>query len=312
MLNAQGYTRVSNGKTVVCCQDIDTQESSDFEPLEPLAILEQPSDFAKQISRLDHLSNTSFDLPALNYGAIDADLLPIKIWEKLTRTACNTVNWNAALQNLEIFGFRPLREAIARYFGRTRGVSCSTDQVIIFSSAQQGLDLVARLLVEAGDVIAVENPGFVAARHAFAAAGAKVFPVAIDHNGIRVADLIESQSRIKLAFISSLHQDPSGVVLSPERRTMLINWAKKNKVLIIEDDFDYQFRYIRETAPSLQSMNSAEVIYMSTFWKALFPLSALGIVIVPEALINLFARGKEHCDRGASLIREHRVDSIYQ
>ncbi len=310
MLNAQGHTRVLNGKTVVRAQKTvgliqaaHSQESSYFEPPPPVVLEEiEPSNFGKKINRLDHLSSTSVDLPGLNYGAIDTDLLPIKVWEKLTRKSCNTVNWGTALQELETFGYRPLRAAIAKYFGRTRGVCCSTDQVIIFSSAQQGLDLVARLMVEAGDLIAVENPGFVAARQTFAAAGAQLVPVAVDSDGMRVPDLIESQSKIKLAFVSSLHQDPSGVILSTERRKMLINWAKQNKILIIEDDFDYQFRYVREPAPSLQSMNSAQVIYMSTFWKALFPLSALGILIVPQSLIALFERGKEHCDRGASLI----------
>ena len=148
-------------------------------------------------------------------------------------------------------GHPPLREAIAAYLGRARGIRCSSDDVIIVSGSQQAIDIVARVLVEPGDVVALEEPGYLGAQRTFAANGADLRAIAVDRDGIRVDLLASEAAAARLVYVTPSHQFPLGVVLSSERRRALLQWADDAGAVVIEDDYDSAYRYEGRPIPAL-------------------------------------------------------------
>lgn len=209
-------------------------------------------------------------------------------------------------------GYEPLREAIAGYLRRSRAVACEADQVVIVNGSQQALDLVAKLLIDRGDAVAVEDPGYLGARRAFLAQGAELLPAPVDESGIVVDGLnsktfLKAKDRLKLIYVTPSHQFPTGATLTLPRRLDLLAWAEKMGVMIIEDDYDSEFRYGSRPIPALQSLAGAgSVIYAGTFSKALFPALRVGYLVAPAPLARVFARAKWLADRQTPMI-EQRV-----
>jgi len=184
---------------------------------------------------------------------------------------------------------------------------CTYEQVVIFSSSQAALDLLSRIILEAGDSAVVENPGFPGARRTFASYGARLCPVAVDGDGLVLDFLFRSGLKPKVLYATPSHHDPSGAALSTARRKNLLNWAGDNGVWIIEDDFDSEYRYSEKPMPSLQSLDEGEnVIYISAFWKIMFPVLRLGFAVVPVRLLPVVRRAKSLVDRDFHFI-EHEA-----
>lgn len=201
-------------------------------------------------------------------------------------------------------GFGPLREAIAAKVARLRGVNCTAEQVIIVSGIQQALDILARLLIDPGDEVVVENPGYVSAYRVFAVYGADLQPVAVDRSGMIVSD-IPAESRSRLAFVTPANQFPRGGAMSLERRLALLEWARRQQALIIEDDYDGELRYDGQPLAALQSLDrDGRVIYLGTFSKVLFPALRLGYVILPDVLHRPFLHARQLLDRGAPTLTQ--------
>ena len=139
-------------------------------------------------------------------------------------------------------GYLPLRMAIADYLGRSRAVQCSAEQVIIVNGSQQALDLIARLTLDPGDWVAVEEPGYLDARYAFKGQGAKIHAVNVDAEGLDVETLKQSSQPFKLLYVTPSHQFPTGVTLSLSRRLALLQWARQTGTIILEDDYDSEYR----------------------------------------------------------------------
>jgi GntR family transcriptional regulator/MocR family aminotransferase len=197
-----------------------------------------------------------------------------------------------------------LREAIARYLGRSRDVRCKAGQIVIVNGSQQGLDLVARITLNAGDRAAVEDPGYLGARRAFQASGAVLQPVPLDQSGIEV-DRLSRLKNIRVVYVTPSHQFPAGQVLSLTRRLELLEWAKRNNAWIIEDDYDSEYRYEGKPIPTLQGLDeSSSVIYVGTFSKVLYPALRIGYVVIPEKLVPVFARAKWLTDRQTPLLEQ--------
>ena len=236
-----------------------------------------------------------------HYGRPALDAFPIDTWRRLMLR--HVRSGHAPLGYAEdALGHAPLREALAAYLQRSRAVRCTPDQIVIVGGSQQGLDLIARLLVDAGDGVALEEPGYLGARHAFEAAGARLVPVPVDDAGLRVDQL---PSGVKLALVTPSHQFPTGVVLSLPRRLALLDWARTQGALIVEDDYDSEFRYGDRPIPSLQGLDTAGVVlYLGTFSKVLFPALRLGYLVVPPDWAPLFARAKLVADRQAPLLEQ--------
>jgi len=207
-------------------------------------------------------------------------------------------------------GYEPLREAIAGYLRHARAVTCDSDQVVVVNGAQQALDLIAKLLIDRGDPVAIENPGYMGARRAFLAQGAELLPAPVDESGIIVDTLtsktfLKSKGRLKLVYVTPSHQFPTGATLTLSRRLDLLAWAEKTGVMIIEDDYDSEFRYGSRPIPALQGLaNEDSVIYFGTFSKVLFPALRVGYLVAPPSLARVFARAKWLADRQTPMIEQ--------
>jgi GntR family transcriptional regulator/MocR family aminotransferase len=184
-------------------------------------------------------------------------------------------------------GSHGLREAVAGYLRASRGVACSSDQLVIVSGVQQGLDLVARLLIQPGDPVWVEDPGYRGAVDAFRNARARIVPVRVDEDGLDPADGRRRCARPAAVYLTPAHQFWLGSSLSSERRIELLRWAKQTGTALIEDDYDSEFRYRGAPVPALRGLPGGESVFLlGTFNKVLFPSLRLGYVVVPDASID--------------------------
>lgn len=186
-------------------------------------------------------------------------------------------------------GYAPLREAIATHLGAARAVRCDPDQVIVVSGAQQALDLTARTLIDPGDLVWMEEPGFHGMRGALLAAGAELASVPIDDEGLSVSEGRKIAPNARLACVSPSHQYPLGVTMSLPRRLELLEWARHADAFILEDDYDSEYRYRGRPLAALQGLDEeGRVIYIGTMSKVMFPGLRIGYMVVPEDLVDAF------------------------
>ncbi len=223
----------------------------------------------------------------LGVGAIAE--FPMNVWARLNRGWAN--RGAATMDYDEVAGYAPLREAIAAYLQSARGVVCDASQVIVVNGSQQALDLASRVLLDPGDAVWFEDPGYDGARGAFLAAGARLVPVQIDLHGLNVSAAIERAGSARLVYVTPSHQFPLGVTMSLSRRRELLQWAGRTGAWIFEDDYDSEFRYTHRPLPALQGLDTNDcVIYSGSFSKVLFPGLRLGYLVVPRGLLQTFLR----------------------
>jgi GntR family transcriptional regulator/MocR family aminotransferase len=190
-------------------------------------------------------------------------------------------------------GYKPLREAIARALYRSRGITCSADQIIILTGLPQALNLLARIHLDRGDLVAGENPGYPPAWKTFEMEGATISPIAVDEHGINVAQLSMLNERVRLVYTTPTHQFPTGALLSLSRRLELLSWASKMGTLIVEDEHDSEFSY-GKPAPALKALDKNDlVVFIGTFAKVLFPSLAIAYMVIPECLVDVYAKARE-------------------
>jgi GntR family transcriptional regulator/MocR family aminotransferase len=226
---------------------------------------------------------------AFRVGVPAFDLFPFEVWAKL-----NAAFWRKPdLQQLcygNPAGDERLRGLIAAYLRSSRGMQCTAEQIVITSGAQQGISLCAQLLVEPGDGVGIENPGYRAAGHAFAVAGARLHGVPVDEEGIDCNTLAQL-SDCRLAYVTPSHQYPTGVVMSLARRLDLLAWAERNQGWVIEDDYDGEYRYSGAPLAPLAALDRhGRVLYVGTFGKVAFPALRLGYLVLPPGLVEAFAQ----------------------
>jgi GntR family transcriptional regulator/MocR family aminotransferase len=179
---------------------------------------------------------------------------------------------------------------IAAYLRSSRGMQCTAEQIVITSGAQQGISLCAQLLVEPGDGVAIENPGYRAAGHAFAVAGARLHGVAVDSEGID-CNALAQLGDCRLTYVTPSHQYPTGVVMSLARRLELLAWAERTQGWIVEDDYDGEYRYSGAPLAPLAALDrQGRVLYVGTFGKVAFPALRLGYLVLPAGLVQAFAQ----------------------
>lgn len=236
-------------------------------------------------------------------GLPDYDLFPLDVWRKLSDKRL-TQPRRTLLGYGQPGGFGPLRMVIAEYLAASRGVRCRPEQVIIVSGSQQGIDLTTRVLVDEGEQIWTEDPGYGGARSVFKAAGAEVIPVPVDNEGIVVHEGITRAPQARMAYVTPSHQYPLGHAMSPTRRRELLDWATTNQSWVVEDDYDSEIRYSGRPQPALQGMEDGgeRVIYIGTFSKVLFPSLRLGYMVVPDELIDAFLAARSLSDRHQSTL----------
>jgi GntR family transcriptional regulator/MocR family aminotransferase len=216
-------------------------------------------------------------------------LFPLTVWRQLlnrhlTRSSVADLFHYGATE-----GLPQLREAIAAYVCASRRVKCTPEQVIVVAGTQQAVDLTARVLLDPGDAVWMEDPGWQGARSAFLAAGAELVPVPIDDDGLDLEAAQRRRPGARLAHVTPSHQFPLGPTMGLVRRLQLLDWASASGTWILEDDYDSEFRYAGQPLPALQGLDTAgRVIYAGTFSKVLFPALRIGYLVVPDALVEPF------------------------
>lgn len=200
-------------------------------------------------------------------------------------------------------GYRPLREALAAHLGAARAVRCTPEQIFVVSGAQQALDLAARVLLDPGDPVWVEEPGYPGLIGALLAGGASIVPVPVDEEGLDVASGRRRAQGARMACVSPSHQFPLGVTMSLARRLELLEWARGAKAFILEDDYDSEYRYTGRPLAALQGLDAdGRVIYVGTMSKVMFPALRLGYMVVPRHLVDAFAAVRRLTDTHPSML----------
>lgn len=229
------------------------------------------------------------------HPAIDA--LSQRIWRRI-------VMRRAAKLSRDEVGYGPpegepsLREAVAQYLFERRGVECEPSQIVIVNGSQQALDLVARILINPGDAVVVEEPCYPGTRLSLVGIGAKVYPIRVDGDGLVTDDLNSIQQPVRLICVTPSHQYPTGGVMPLARRLALIAFARRVGAFIVEDDYDSEFRYDTRPEKSVQGLDTGgQVVYIGTFSKVLFPALRLGYVALPVDLVEPFIVAKSVADR---------------
>ena len=240
------------------------------------------------------------------FGRSFPHIFPYDIWRRLLARYLSTDDTMLSHYG-SAAGFYPLREAVAGYLNRLRGVHCSADQLFIVSGMQQALDLLARLLLTENDEILVETPGYSGAFQLFKTFGVHLQALTVDQNGFPV-ERIPSDTQARLAFVTPSNQFPRGGTMPLERRLALLKWAREKDALILEDDYDGELRYSGHPISALQGVDRHHrVIYLGTFSKVLFPALRLGYVVLPPSLVEPFHQAMRLVDRGAPTLTQAAV-----
>ena len=239
-----------------------------------------------------------------SYGSGATGEFPFEAWRRILMSKARTAS-------LRTFDYGPsagsvaLREAIAAHLRRSRAVVCDASQVIVVNGSQQALDLAVRVLLERGDRVVLENPHYQGAREVFRAAGARLCPVPVDDDGLDPAKL---PRRARLAFVTPSHQLPTGAILPLARRLALLEWAKRADAVVIEDDYDGEFRYEGQPLESMQGLGrDGRVIYLGTFSRTVFPALRIGYLIAPKSLVAAFTAAKWLCDRHTATLEQEAL-----
>ena len=237
-------------------------------------------------------------------GRGDVETFPFQMWRRILlrharKAPVRELDYGTAAGSLA------LREAIAIHVRRSRAVICDPSQVIIVNGSQQALDLIARVLIEPGAPVAIEDPQYQGTREILRVAGARLQPVPVDRDGLNPAKLPKTA---RIAFLTPSHQFPTGAILPLARRLALLDWARRKDAVVVEDDYDGEFRYEGQPLESLQGLDTeGRVIYLGTFSRTIFSALRIGYLIAPKSLVPAFTSAKWLCDRHTATLEQETL-----
>ena len=228
-------------------------------------------------------------LPALDH-------FPNEIWSSLlSRHSRRPAHQHQAYG--DPMGDMAFRQAIADYLGASRAVRCDASQIMVVAGSQHGLQIAARALLNDGDAVWMEEPGYPGAHRAFAIAGVRAVPVPVDQEGLDVDSGLRRCPDARAAYITPSHQYPMGMTMSATRRMQLLDWAARRDGWIIEDDYDSEYRFAGHPIAALQGLSAEDrVIYIGTFSKVLFPALRVGYLVIPRPLVDGFCAARDSID----------------
>ncbi|WP_373187152.1 PLP-dependent aminotransferase family protein [Halopseudomonas sp.] len=288
-LKAEGFLQSRAGQGVFVHENISPSmlqpgKGSTLRPLSTSGLLPPiPQLTDRHINRAEDAS-----LP-FQPGLPDLEAFPIRSWNRILHHHES----RRALRGYDSTqGYRPLRRAIAEYLRSSRGVRCQEQQVIITNGAQQALSLIVDVLLEPGDPVFCENPGYRGARYALASRDNPITPVPLREQVLDV-DALNALGPAKLLFCTPTHQYPMGGILDISQRMALLHWAQRNQTWVIEDDYDSEFHFHKKPFAAIQGMyEDAPVLYVGSFSKTLMPALRVGYLVVPEPLVEHFVQSK--------------------
>ena len=289
-LKSEGYVQGSVGSgtyvsKVLPDQLLQVTHKVGAQPTPPRKQRRKISDYGKRVELFPSYAIRTSRAFRANLPALE--LFPANLWAQIAARRFRRASASFLL-GCEPLGYYPLREAVADYLGTSRGVNCVPEQIAIVSGVQEALDLTARLFLNSGDRVCMENPGFPGAAMAFEAAGAHVSAVRVDDEGMELPGAGSRGAR--LVYITPGHQFPLGITMSLTRRLELLKWARNYRAIIFEDDYDSEFRYSGRPVPALQGLDrNGIVLFAGSFSKVLFPSLRLGYLVIPADLVNLFS-----------------------
>jgi len=306
-LTAEGYLEASHGSGTFVCRRLPEDLLRAHH-----APREQPSSDAPM--RLSRYGRRTADQPEyapprvrpgwISFAQWRPDLseFPFPIWQKLLARNLRAADPRMFDYSAGGWPLDALRREIAAYVARSRAVRAEEDQVIVVNGSQQALDLCARLLVDPGDEVAIEEPGYQGARQIFQTCGARLRPMRVGADGVEPRGLSRTT---RVLYVTPSHQFPAGASLSVARRLELIEWARRSGAAILEDDYDSEYRYNGPPLPAMQGLaGGAPVIYIWTFSNVMFPGLRIGYVIAPKSLAQAFARAKWLADRQTPMLEQ--------
>jgi GntR family transcriptional regulator/MocR family aminotransferase len=233
---------------------------------------------------------------AFRVGHPALDEFPAELWSRLVARRAR-LQPRRQMTYGDPMGLPQLREALAEHVAMVRSVRCSADQIMIVSGSQQALALCGRALLEPGDGVWLEEPGYPGAREALTMAGAKAVAVPVDEEGLDVAAGIRRGPDARAVYVTPSHQYPLGVIMSAPRRLELLAWARRQGAWVLEDDYDSEYRHGSQPVSSLHGLDTDQrVIYIGTFSKVLFPAVRVGYLVLPPDLVPRFRRIRDAMD----------------
>jgi GntR family transcriptional regulator/MocR family aminotransferase len=258
------------------------------------------SAFARRIAPLGTLEVRPTRAFRANMPALDR--FPMKLWTQLSARRLKQRGIDRLI-GCEPMGYLPLREALADHLRAARGARCTAAQIMIVSGTQEALDLTARILLDPGARVCMEDPGYPGAAAVMEAVGAKIVTVPTDDEGFVLQP--RTMKDVKLVYTTPAHQFPCSVTMSLPRRMQLLEWAHRSGAFIFEDDHDSEFRYSGRPVPVMQGLDPTNLVLLAgNFSKVLFPSLRLGYLVVPEDLVPVFAAAKSVASRHAPLLEQ--------
>jgi len=298
-LLVEGYfeTRVGAG-TFVCSSLPDQLASAESRATKLNGVRSGPRPVARRSLRLprNEIAPWLRGSGAFSVGQPADDQFPFQIWSSLVMRQCRSPR-ASALQYGGPLGYEELRDAICTYLRTARAVHCNPGQVMIVAGSQEALEISARVLLDVGTPVWLEEPGYWLTRRVLDLAGCRVIPVPVDREGMDVAAGIKVCRKARAAYVAPSHQFPLGATMSASRRLQLLDWAQRSGSWVIEDDYDSEYRYGSMPIASLQGLDSnSRVIYIGTFSKVLFPSLRIGYVVIPPDLVDRFIMVRQALD----------------
>jgi len=305
-LVAEGFAEGRGGSGTYVAAELNGSRPNKSERFAKLQLSRYGSTAAAAAASVDFPGRRSVPLRYdFTYGGRgDVETFPFQMWRRILLRHAR----KAPIRQLDYgvaAGSLALREAIAVHLRRSRAVNCDAAQVIVVNGSQQALDLIARVLIERGDPVAVEDPQYQGTREVLRAAGARMQPVPVDRDGLQT-DALPKNSR--LAFLTPSHQFPTGAILPLARRLALLDWARRKDAIVVEDDYDGEFHYEGQPLESLQGLDTeGRVIYVGTFSCTIFSALRIGYLVAPKSLVSAFTSAKWLCDRHTATLEQETL-----
>jgi GntR family transcriptional regulator/MocR family aminotransferase len=304
-LLAEGFVSGRTGSGTYVAHDVSRMYAARPEKAIDLKLTSFGSSAEQATARVHVRSRRRPALPYdFAYAGCDAQSFPLRAWNRILLRCAR----KALISDLDYglaAGNPALRQAICTHLRRSRAVQCDPSRVIVVNGSQQALDLITRILIERGDAVAIEDPAYQGTSEILRTAGARLLPVPVDRQGLD-PDRLPASARA--VFVTPSHQFPTGATLSLERRIALLDWARRRNAVVIEDDYDGEFRYEGQPLESLQGLDrDSRVVYIGTFSRTVFSSLRIGYLVAPSNLVPALTAAKWLCDRHTPNLQQHTL-----